>query len=82
ATHLPRQPRASTRDNPFGLTGRQVEILGLLTEAASNPEIAARLHLSPKTVDHHVSAILARLDVHSRDAAAALARRHPHFAAK
>jgi DNA-binding CsgD family transcriptional regulator len=79
AIHLPRKPRASTRDNPFGLTGRQVEILALLTTGLSNAEIAARLHITPKTADHHVSAVLAKLDVHSRQAAAALARQHSLF---
>ncbi|NTU62939.1 MAG: response regulator transcription factor [Chloroflexi bacterium] len=72
-------PRSTTRENPFGLTGRQMEILALLTKDLSNAEIAARLHLSPKTVDHHVSAVLAKLDVRSREEAAELARRHPHF---
>ncbi len=79
SAQLPRKPRSSTQENPFGLTGRQVEILALLVENMSNAEIAARLHITPKTVDHHVSAILANLDVHSRVAAAALAREHPHF---
>ncbi len=72
---VPRGPRPATRDNPFGLTGRQAEILALLAEGLTNAQIAARLHLSPKTVDHHVSAVLAKLDVHSREAAAELARR-------
>jgi DNA-binding CsgD family transcriptional regulator len=76
---VPRKPRASTRENPFGLTDRQVNILGLLVEGLSNAEIAARLHISPKTVDHHVSAVLAKLDVHSREDAATVARQHPHF---
>ncbi|MBL8097245.1 MAG: AAA family ATPase [Anaerolineales bacterium] len=67
----PRGPRAATRENPFGLTMRQMEILHLLGEGLSNGEIAARLHLSPKTVDHHVSAVFAKLDVHSREEAAA-----------
>jgi DNA-binding CsgD family transcriptional regulator len=75
----PRKPRSSTRENPFGLTGRQVEILRLLVDDLSNAEIAARLHISLKTVDHHVSAVLAKLDVHSREEAAALARQHPLF---
>jgi DNA-binding CsgD family transcriptional regulator/tetratricopeptide (TPR) repeat protein len=79
APGLPRRPRASTRENPFSLTDRQVEILTLLIEGRSNAEIAARLHISPKTADHHVSAILSKLDVHSREDAAELARRHPHF---
>ena len=76
---VPHKPRESTRHNPFGLTNRQTEILALLTEDLSNAEIAARLHLSSKTVDHHVSAILARLQVHSRRAAAALARQLAYF---
>ena len=79
AINLPRKPRQATRNNPFGLTNRQTEILGLLTEGLSNAEIAARLHLSIKTVDHHVSAILSHLQVHSRRAAAALAREHASF---
>jgi DNA-binding CsgD family transcriptional regulator len=79
---VPRKPRASTRENPFGLTHRQVEILRLLTEGLSNAEIATRLHISAKTADHHVSAVLAKLDVHSREDAAALARQNPHFSKK
>jgi DNA-binding CsgD family transcriptional regulator len=74
---LSRGPRAATRENPFGLTARQLDILGLLAQDLTNAEIAARLHLSPKTVDHHVSAVLAKLDVHSREKAAELARQHP-----
>ena len=74
---ITRGPRAATRENPFGLTNRQVEILELLTENLTNAEIAARLHISPKTVDHHVSAVLAKLDVPSREEAAELARQHP-----
>jgi DNA-binding NarL/FixJ family response regulator len=76
---VPRGPRPSTRENPFGLTPRQVDILRLLTEGLSNGEIAARLHLSPKTVDHHVSAVLAKLDVHSREEAAELVRQRPQL---
>jgi DNA-binding CsgD family transcriptional regulator len=79
---LPRLPRRATLDNPFGLTDRQLDILGLLIDGLSNAQIASRLHISPKTVDHHVSAILARLDVHSRESAADLTRGHPYFASK
>ena len=73
--HLPRGPYAATRADPFGLTPRQADVLWLLSEGLSNPEIAERLALAPKTVDHHVAAVLAKLDVHSRKAAAAMARR-------
>jgi DNA-binding NarL/FixJ family response regulator len=76
---FPRRPRISTQDNPFGLTNRQVEILALLTEHLTNAEIAARLHISAKTVDHHISAVLSRLEVDSRLEAAALARQHPEL---
>jgi DNA-binding CsgD family transcriptional regulator len=69
-------PRPATRENPFGLTARQMDILALLADGLTNSEIAAKLHLSPKTVDHHVSAVLAKLDVHSREEAAQAARQH------
>jgi DNA-binding CsgD family transcriptional regulator len=73
---VPRGPYAGARTNPFGLTARQLEILGLLATELSNTEIATQLSIAPKTVDHHVTALLAKLDVHSRKSAAALARRH------
>ncbi|MBL8045771.1 MAG: AAA family ATPase [Anaerolineales bacterium] len=73
---VPRGPRPATRENPFGLTARQLDILALLAEELTNAEIAARLHLSPKTVDHHVSAVLAKLDVPTREAAAEVAHEH------
>jgi DNA-binding NarL/FixJ family response regulator len=50
-------------------------VLALLARGLSNADIAARLVISPKTADHHVSAILAKLDVRSRVEAAAVARR-------
>ncbi|MGH7685517.1 MAG: response regulator transcription factor, partial [Candidatus Dormibacteria bacterium] len=67
-------PRPRTRQNPAGLTAREMDILGLLSEGLRNPDIARRLFLSPKTVDHHVSAILGKLGVTSRSEAAARAR--------
>lgn len=69
--NIPRGPRPATRDNPFNLTARQMDILALLVEDLTNAEIAARLYISPKTVDHHVSAVLAKLNMHTRQAAAA-----------
>jgi DNA-binding CsgD family transcriptional regulator len=73
--HVPRGPNRATAANPAGLTGRQVEVLGLLAEGLTDAEIAARLSLSAKTVGHHVSALLAKLGVGSRRQAAAAARR-------
>jgi DNA-binding CsgD family transcriptional regulator len=71
---IPRGPQPSTAANPAGLTPRQVEVLGLVSTGLSDADIAARLHLSPKTVGHHVSAILAKLQVSSRMEAAQRAR--------
>ena len=59
-----------------GLTDRQAEVLGSLANGLSNAEIAARLSLSAKTVEHHVSALVAKLGVGSRQQGAAAAR-HP-----
>ena len=73
ARGIPRGPRAATRHNPVGLTSRQVAILALLGEDLSNKEIATQLRIAPKTVDHHVCAVLAKLEVSSRKQAA----RHP-----
>jgi DNA-binding CsgD family transcriptional regulator/tetratricopeptide (TPR) repeat protein len=72
---LPRGPRSTTRANRFGLTTRQLQILELLGEGLSNPEIADRLSITPKTAEHHVAAILAKLEVTSRRAAVNLAQR-------
>ena len=72
---VPRGPRATTRANPAGLTARQLAVLGLLREGMTNAEIAARLVLSVRTVDHHVSAVLGKLGVSTRRDAAAEARR-------
>jgi DNA-binding CsgD family transcriptional regulator len=71
---LPRGPRPSTKENPLGLTARQMEVLALMAEGLSNAEIANRLFISPKTVDHHISAILAKFDAHSRAEAVAFAQ--------
>ena len=70
---LPRGPRPQTRANPAGLTARQLQVLPLLAAGLRNAEIAERLVVSPKTVDHHVSAILGKLGVRSRVEAVAAA---------
>jgi DNA-binding NarL/FixJ family response regulator len=71
---LPRRPHRSTQDNPGGLTDRQLEVLSLVTAGLTNADIAARLHISPRTADHHVSAILTKLGAATRRDAARAAR--------
>jgi DNA-binding CsgD family transcriptional regulator len=71
---LPRQPTRATAANPAGLTDRELEVLALLTDGATNHDIATRLHISPKTAGHHVSAILTKLDTPTRRDAARAAR--------
>jgi DNA-binding NarL/FixJ family response regulator len=72
---IPRGPRAQTRQNPAGLTARELEVLTHLTEGLRNAQIAQRLVVSEKTVDHHVSAVLRKLGVQSRGEASAAAIR-------
>jgi DNA-binding CsgD family transcriptional regulator len=63
---LPRGPHPKTRANPEGLTRRQLEVLPLIAKGLSNAEIAERLSTSPRTIEHHVSAVLAKLNARSR----------------
>lgn len=66
---IPRGIRKTTQLNPALLTGREMDVLALLQEGIQNKEIAARLYISAKTVDHHISSILFKLDTNSRSKA-------------
>jgi DNA-binding CsgD family transcriptional regulator/tetratricopeptide (TPR) repeat protein len=72
---VPRGPRQQTRANAAWLTPRELEVLPLLSDGLRNAEIAERLVVSPKTVDHHVSSILRKLDVRTRGQAGGAAAR-------
>jgi len=72
-TRIPRGPVATTRQNPAGLTIRQLEVLRLLSAGLSNPEIADRLVVSPRTVDSHVAAVFDKLGARTRRDAVARA---------
>jgi DNA-binding CsgD family transcriptional regulator/tetratricopeptide (TPR) repeat protein len=72
---IPAGPRTATRAHPLGLTRREREVLELICAGHTNAEIAAKLFISPKTVDHHVSSVLAKLDAPTREVAATHAAR-------
>jgi len=72
---IPAGTRAATRAHPRGLTPRENDVLELICGGHTNAEIGARLFISTKTVDHHVSAVLAKLGVPTRGDAAAEAER-------
>jgi DNA-binding CsgD family transcriptional regulator len=72
-SRIPRGPAATTRENPAGLTGRQLEVLRLLVDGRSNSDIATELVISVRTAENHVSAVLDKLGVSTRAEAVALA---------
>jgi DNA-binding NarL/FixJ family response regulator len=63
---VPRGPRPATRRNPYGLTPRELEVLVLVADGLYNSQVADRLVVSERTVDHHVGAILRKLGVRTR----------------
>jgi DNA-binding NarL/FixJ family response regulator len=75
ARSVPAGARAATRQHPAGLTAREQQVLDLVSAGSTNEEIAARLFISVKTVDHHVSSVLGKLGARTRRDAAAEAVR-------
>ena len=70
------EPIRRRRAGPSGLTDRQIEVLRLLAAGHSNREIGRRLSVTPRTAEHHVQDIYARIGVSSRAAAALYAMQH------
>jgi DNA-binding CsgD family transcriptional regulator/tetratricopeptide (TPR) repeat protein len=70
--NIPKGPRQSTKENPSGLTERQMEILKLVANGLNNSEIGNKLYISTRTVENHISTIFSKLNIHSRVEAAAL----------
>jgi DNA-binding CsgD family transcriptional regulator/tetratricopeptide (TPR) repeat protein len=72
---VPRGPRASTKTSNGHITDRELDVLKLLADGLRNAEIANRLFLSRRTVDHHVASILRKLESKTRGEAVAAGRR-------
>ena len=65
---------ADVKNGPEGLSRRQMDVLRCLAEGKTNAQVGEALFISPKTVDHHVSAILGKLGASNRGEAVAVAR--------
>jgi DNA-binding CsgD family transcriptional regulator len=63
---IPRRPGRSVQSRPHGLTRREAEVLEWVARGRTDPEIAAVLHLSVRTVEHHVAAILRKTGAANR----------------
>ena len=72
---VPRGPTPTTRGNAYGLTERELDVLAEIASGHTNRDIASRLGIRTKTVDHHVSSVLSKLGVRSRSEAAVHAER-------
>jgi predicted ATPase/DNA-binding CsgD family transcriptional regulator len=70
------QPSTPVPEHPAGLTPREVEVLGLVAEGLTNPQVAQELFLSPRTVQRHLNSVYRKLGVSSRTAATRLALEH------
>ncbi|WP_129775358.1 AAA family ATPase [Peristeroidobacter soli] len=79
---LRRGPRESTQNNLAGLTTKEIEVLGLLSQGLRNKEIGERLNRSSRTIDHHLAAIFTKLDVSTRAEAVSAAYRLGIISAK
>ena len=66
----PRAPASRRAQHPGGLSRREVEVLGLAAKGLTTRQIADRLHISPKTVDHHIQHVYTEIGVSTRAAAA------------
>jgi DNA-binding CsgD family transcriptional regulator/tetratricopeptide (TPR) repeat protein len=76
---IPRGPRPATRENPLGLTAREMEVLSCVVKGLSNNAIGKKLSLSTRTVEHHIASILQKMGVQSRNEAVALALKEKLF---
>jgi DNA-binding NarL/FixJ family response regulator len=72
----PEQPPPSAGEHPAELTLREVEVLNLVAEGLTNPQVAQKLFLSPRTVQRHLNSVYRKLGVSSRTAATHLALEH------
>jgi len=72
----PRGPSGNRPDNPGGLTRREVDVLRLAAKGLTTRQIADRLYVAPKTADHHIQHIYAKIGVSTRAAAALWAMQH------
>jgi DNA-binding CsgD family transcriptional regulator len=72
----PPGPTSRRREYPGGLSGREVEVLGLAAKGLTTRAIADRLFISPKTADHHIQHVYTKIGVSTRAAAALWAMQH------
>ena len=71
ARELMEETRPQTGDSPAGLSPRETEVIELVVDGLSNPEIGERLFISPRTVSQHLRSVFNKLDVNNRAAAVA-----------